>query len=307
MGKIINLMSCIFGYGLNFIDSKVQIYGISIILFTILIKLIFLKWEISQRKLTIKNEKIQKELDEIKEKYKNNQQVINLKTIELYKREKVNPCSSIFFMIFQILLLFALIDLVYSPLTYIKKIPKEKLSNIKKEYVESLPDKEKNKFKYGIEIDIQKKLSNKYPEIKTNYNFFGIDLSEKPSNKVKNIKELYKYENFKYILIPMIYIAVAFINMHISMKEIEKQRNKSKEENIIKSNENEKLNAKDFQDALIDSQKMMKYFFPVLIFSVTMTTPTVIALYWLVSSILDIGKIQLINIILEKEKAKEKE
>ena len=61
----------VFGYILNFIYGIVKNYGIAIILFTILLKLIMLPMSIKQQKTMKKSAKIQKETKEIQEKYKN--------------------------------------------------------------------------------------------------------------------------------------------------------------------------------------------------------------------------------------------
>ena len=52
--------------------------------------------------------RIQKEVDAIKEKHKNNPQEAAKETMELYKREKINPFGSIFSMLIQIPIFFAL-------------------------------------------------------------------------------------------------------------------------------------------------------------------------------------------------------
>ena len=68
MGAISNL----FGYILNFIYKFVQNYGVSIILFSILLKLILLPLSIKQQKTMKKTAKIQVKVKELQEKYKIN-------------------------------------------------------------------------------------------------------------------------------------------------------------------------------------------------------------------------------------------
>ena len=89
MGAIANL----FGYLLNFLYNVFNNYGIAIIVFTILLRIILIPITVSQQKSMKKNAKVQEKMKEIQKKYKNNPEKLNQETIELYKREKVSPFS----------------------------------------------------------------------------------------------------------------------------------------------------------------------------------------------------------------------
>ena len=89
MGAISNL----FGYILNFIYQFIQNYGVSIILFSILLKLILLPLSIKQQKTMKKTAKIQVKVKEIQEKYKNDQIKMNQEMMDLYKKENVKLLS----------------------------------------------------------------------------------------------------------------------------------------------------------------------------------------------------------------------
>jgi YidC/Oxa1 family membrane protein insertase len=82
--------------------------GIILILFTVIIKLIL--FPLSKKSLTAQAQmkKIEPELKGIKEKYKNNQQEAAKATMELYRKNKVNPFASILIIIIQIPIVFAL-------------------------------------------------------------------------------------------------------------------------------------------------------------------------------------------------------
>ena len=112
----------IFGYVLNFIYNLVKNYGLAIIIFSILIKLLMIPISIKQQKTMRKSTKIQKKMKEIQFKYKNNPEQLNQATMNLYKSENMSPFSGCFSAIAQIILLFAVFYLVRSPLTYMKKI-----------------------------------------------------------------------------------------------------------------------------------------------------------------------------------------
>ena len=91
MGAIAN----VFGYVLNFLYNWLQNYGFAIILFTILLKVIMLPITIKQQRAMKKTQELQNEIKKINLKFKNNPEMIQKETLELYKREKV---KSIFWM-----------------------------------------------------------------------------------------------------------------------------------------------------------------------------------------------------------------
>ncbi|NOQ67130.1 MAG: membrane protein insertase YidC [Desulfobacterales bacterium] len=93
---------------LNFFYGYVGNYGISIILVTILIKLLF--WPIAQKGLkSMKNmQKIQPKMAKLKEKYKNDKTRLNEEMMILYKTYKVNPVGGCLRMVLQIPVFFAL-------------------------------------------------------------------------------------------------------------------------------------------------------------------------------------------------------
>ena len=76
------------------INNLVQNYGISIILFTILIRLICLPFDYKSRKGMRKMSLIQPKLNELQRKYGNDKQKYQQKQAELMRKEGYNPLSS---------------------------------------------------------------------------------------------------------------------------------------------------------------------------------------------------------------------
>lgn len=83
-------------------------YGIVIILFAILIKLITLPLSLKSYKSMNAVKVVQPKVDELKKKYKNNPQQLNVETMKLYKAHGVNPLSGCLPMLPQMPLFFAL-------------------------------------------------------------------------------------------------------------------------------------------------------------------------------------------------------
>lgn len=93
---------------LNTTDKYVGNFGVSIIIVTILIKIMLLPLTLKQDKSMKEMKKLQPELEKIKEKYANDKQMLNIKTMELYKEHKVNPLGGCLPLLLQLPILFAL-------------------------------------------------------------------------------------------------------------------------------------------------------------------------------------------------------
>ena len=114
-------LSEIFGYVLNFFYNLINNYGVAIIIFSVLLRLLLIPITIKQQKTMKKSAKLQEKMKEIQEKYKSNPEKMNQETIELYKSEKMSPFSGCFSAILQLLIILSVFWLVSQPLTYMKK------------------------------------------------------------------------------------------------------------------------------------------------------------------------------------------
>ena len=90
---MIAFLSNIFGYLLNFFYNLVGNYGLAIILFSLVIKLLMIPLSIKQQKSQQKSIKLQNEMKQIQFKYKNDPEKLNQETMALYKRENMSPVS----------------------------------------------------------------------------------------------------------------------------------------------------------------------------------------------------------------------
>ena len=284
-------ISSLFGYVLNFIYNLVHNYGLAIILFSILLKLILLPLSIKQQKTMKKTAKIQEKVKEIQDKYKNDQNKMNQEMMDLYKKEKLNPFSGCLTSIIQIILLFAMFGLVRNPLTYMKKIDNTTIENYKNEIRQELGENS---------------ISNNYPEISVvkyvnenkektedayiNMEFLGLDLSSIPQEN---------YGDFRVFIIPVLYVLTSMLSMKISTNTMKKK--KDKEEVIEKENKEVKKEQEEL-DMAAQMSKSMSWFMPIMAVSISLIAPLGLALYWLVNNILMIFERLVLNKILDSKK-----
>ncbi len=94
-------------------------YGIALLAFTVLIKIILLPLQIKQQKSTAKMQRYQPEIEKIRKKYGKNNEQMQQKLAEFYAKEGVSPAGSCLPMIISMLVLFSLINVVYQPIYYV--------------------------------------------------------------------------------------------------------------------------------------------------------------------------------------------
>ena len=90
------------------INNIVGNYGIAVILFTILTRLALLPLDLKAKASTKKMTELNPEIQKINEKYKNDPEKKNKKTMELYQKHQVNPMGGCLPMLLQLPLMFAM-------------------------------------------------------------------------------------------------------------------------------------------------------------------------------------------------------
>ena len=263
-------ISEIFGYILNFLYEQFNNYGVAIIIFSVLLRIILIPITIKQQKSLKKNAKLQKEMKEIQTKYKSNPEKLNQETIDLYKREKMSPFSGCLSGILQIIIILSVFWLVSKPLTYMKKINPE----IIEKYSQEL--KEEGANSSYTEIAIINKKAAEDPEVYINMNFLGLDLSKVPTQSL---------DDFRVYIIPILYVISSVISIKITTKM--NSNNKDKDINELKKAETEdKEKQPDEMEMMQQMNNNMTYMMPIMSVMIAIIAPLGLALYWLISNVL---------------------
>ena len=270
----------IFGYLLNFLYNIFENYGIALIVFSVIIKILLIPVSIKQTKAMRKNNKVQQELKQelksLQVKYKDNPEQLYRETMQVYKRNNTsqfNGCSSI---IIQIILVIVVVCLIRNPLTYMKKIDADTIEKYRQEL-----NIENNKNSYP-EIKIIQAKGNEDNNVYINMNFFGLDLSDIPTQNASD---------WKVFIIPALYVISSIISMK---KTTEMQTNSSKEINTGKDGEQE-------EDQMEMINKYMIYIMPIMFVPIIIIYPLGLALYWLVNNVLMIIERFTLNKFIKDE------
>jgi len=94
-------------------------YGITIIIFTLVVKLCLYPLYIKQTKSTARMAEVQPKMQALQQKYANDKETLNIKMSELYKEEKFNPMGGCLPMLIQMPIIMGLFALLRNPMRYI--------------------------------------------------------------------------------------------------------------------------------------------------------------------------------------------
>lgn len=309
-------ISELFGYILNWLYGLVSNYGVAIIIFSVLLRVILIPITIKQQKSMKKSAMLQEKMAEIQKKYKNNPEKLNQETIELYQREKMSPFSGCLTSILQLVIILSVFWLVSQPLTYMKRIDpqiietytnemKESEFNPNNSYVQiSVLDYAETKYQ---EIEEQLKQDNvenreeleakknDYNQLRLNMEFLGIDLSKVPTQSLND---------WRVYIIPGLYVITSFISIRLTTATQNKK--KKKKEEIVMEN-GEVKEEPDPMDQMQAMNKSMTYMMPIMSVMIAVIAPLGLALYWLMSNILMIIERLVINKIMESKEEKDEE
>ncbi len=121
--QIINtILGTPLGYVMYACYKLTMSYGLSIVLFTLISKIILLPVSILVQKNSIKMVKLQPELNAIKERYSGNRDRIAEEQIKIYDREHYSPALGCLPLLLQIPLILGLISVIYNPIQHLMHI-----------------------------------------------------------------------------------------------------------------------------------------------------------------------------------------
>jgi YidC/Oxa1 family membrane protein insertase len=288
-----SFLANLFGYVLNFLYNHVQNYGLAIILFSILLRIILLPLTIKQQTSLKKSNKVQEEIKKLQIKYKNNPEMLNKEVMNVYKTEKVSPFSGCLTGIIQFFIFISVFYLVSRPLTYMKKVD----TNLIKDYQQQIVDSgESSNY---MEIKVIEVKSQEDERVSLNMNFLSLDLSKVP---------LQNWKDPKVFIIPALYIVTTFASIKLSTNMMKKKKNESKDviEVEDKDNDNKKEETPEEQlESMEQVTKSMNYMMPIMSVAIALIAPLGLSLYWFISNTLQLCERLVINFFMKKKNQKE--
>ena len=246
-------------------------YGWALVLFTIVVKLITLPFQMKSKKSMMRMNLFQPQVKEIQTKYANNPQRMNEEMQMLYAKEGVNPMSGCLWSFLPFPILIALYSIIRQPLSRFMLLSKDVLEEITILAATLGYSAEGVRMGYE-EIGLAKFISQNFAEfsgkfdglINVDYNFLGLDLTVMPGDVWKDFFTG-GWPVIGVVLIPFLSAVLSFIQSKVSMAG-----NAASQGN----------------DATARSTRMMMWTMPLLSLWIGFTLPAALGVYWIVNSLL---------------------
>lgn len=260
------------GYILSTIYSLVQNYGVAILIFTVVVKLIMMPLLAKQQKSMQQMQKLKPQLDKIQKKYANDQQKMQQETMKIYQENKVNPAGGCLPLLIQFPIIIGLYQVITKPLQYILHLDVEVIGKVAGILNMEYPRTSQITIANAISSNaatIQEKLG--YAVETINFDFFGLDLSATPD--LKFISWLW--------LIPILSAITSYISSIITRK--------------LSGN----------TDAVNEQMKTMNIIMPLMSGYFCFIMPSGVGLYWIASNVVQVIQQVLLTTYYKRKDEKE--
>lgn len=117
-----------FGLLLMWLYELTTNYGVAVILFAIIVKLILLPFQVKSKKSMARTTRLQPQVKALEKQYGSDQQKFNLEVQKLYRENKINPMSGCLWSFLPFPILLALYYAIRLPLTIMMGVPAELLA-----------------------------------------------------------------------------------------------------------------------------------------------------------------------------------
>ena len=225
--KIISVIAEPLGKILLFIYDNFAFhsYGLALIIFTIMIKLVLLPLMIKQYKSTLMMQELQPQIQEMQKKFKNDKTKLNEAMMKFYQEKKYNPASGCLPVILQMPILFALFMVVSKPITYVLQMG-DKVNllatamniNVNTGYIET---KILNGITNNVAINVLhiQSLAHRLLEMKSHMVFLGINLGLVPSYKPADLFGPLWKQYLLLLLIPILSTVSTFVSSKLTVPQ----------------------------------------------------------------------------------------
>lgn len=130
MDTLTSIIAYPLGFVMELCHRFISDYGLAIIVFTLLTKIIILPLSVWVQKNSIKMVQMQPELNRIKAKFFGDADSAADEESKLYKKYKYNPLASLIPLVVQIVLLMGVVGVIYNPFDYLFHLSPEIISSI---------------------------------------------------------------------------------------------------------------------------------------------------------------------------------
>ena len=301
------------GWIIRLIYDLVKNYGLAIILFTVVIKLVIFPLTFKSQKAMKKQQKIQPIILQLQQKYANDKEKLQREMMKVYKENNVSMAGGCLPLLIQMPILFGLYRVIQSPLTHILgvdvKAP-ETISRVQEiiqrmsvewpntfsRYASYLPDKLEDLQKLLLkneQIRLSTWSTNLYGAADAwsiNFDFLGLNLAEVPSQSIRYLGQIFEgnFQNLSIVLLLLI-PAIAIFTTWLSMKQSQKM-----------TGQNQTAQA-DGENPAASMSKSMNLMMPIMTGIFAFTLPAGLGVYWIISNVFQMAQQYFLNSYFDKK------
>ena len=279
-------------------------YGVALILFTLVIKLIMLPFQMTSKKSMMRMSRVSGQMQELQKRYAKNQAKLQEEMQKLYEEEGVNPMSGCLWSLIPFPILIALYSIIRQPITHFMMLSKDVLQTVVQSAADAgvnltnivmmdkatgapaLKDGLYQMAAYG-QINLVKAVQEmglSTPEgwFDMNYNFLGLDLTATPWEYVKSFT--FTWAVIGVILIPILAGLSQFVFSKLTMK------------------------TQPQADAAGGaSMKSMMYMMPLMSVYIAFIMPAALGVYWIAQSVFSLIQEAILNKTFSAKLSEEEE
>ena len=290
--KLADIVQVPFGWLLSLLYQLTANYGWALILFSLIVKLVLMPATAKGKKSTMKMSRLTPQLNEIKEKYANDQQKQGEAMRELYKNEGVSMGGGCLWSLLPLLVLLPLYTVVRQPITYMLHETAEVAGTIVSTIKEAMPDLFTNTNSFYEQMiaaplipQFAEQIKQALPEISDatlqgiDFNFLGINLGNIPDWKFWTWTVTAETPLWSYIggmLMPLLSAGGQLLSMSLSQKMnnslVTNEKGLQDKETAKKSESNQQM-------------KIMMWMSPIMSLWIGFSMPAALSLYWFAQGI----------------------
>ena len=266
-----------FSWLLNFFYRFTSNYGIAIILFALVVKIVLFPMTLKGKKGMIQMTMLSGKLDQLKKQYGKDQARYNQEMQKLYEREKVNPMGGCLWSFLPLLILLPLYAIIREPLVHMMGLTAEQVTLVSEslgvEFVKN--GYEQLQMAALIKDGMVIEGANVFP---INFDFLGIDLAAMPTWKIWT-----DITNWSAVVGPFLLVIVSTL-LSVVMGKVSSMTNKI----------NQGTQAKD-------PNKTMMLMMPLMSLWIGFMMPAAMCIYWIANSVLSMVQELIAARMLKKD------
>lgn len=267
-------------------------YGLALILFTLIVKLVLLPFQLKSKKSMLRMNKFQPKMKEIQEKYANNQQKMNEELQLLYAREGINPMSGCLWSLLPFPIIIALYSIIRQPLSRFMMLSADAIEKVRgiAAGLGYVAEQTNGRASFYEEIQLAQFVNDHFASFtgidklfRVDYSFLGLDLTQIPQNALKQFFTG-GWPAIGLVLIPVVSAALSFLQSKLAMAGSNQQKG---------------------DDPAARSSRTMMLMMPLMSLWIGFTLPAALGVYWIANSVFQALQDLVLNKLFTKQMEEE--